>query len=33
MDNIINYNKQALVLIELMKNGSLSTEQLKELTP
>ena len=33
MDNMINYNKQALELIELMKNGSLSIEQLKEIVP
>lgn len=33
MDNNINYNKQASELIELMKNGSLSIEQLKELVP
>ena len=33
MDNNIYYNKQALELIELMKNGSLSIEQLKELVP
>lgn len=33
MDNDIYYKKQALELIELMKNGSLSIEQLKELIP
>lgn len=33
MDNDIYYKKQALELIELMKKGSLSIEQLKELVP
>ncbi len=33
MDNDIYYKKQALELIELMKNGSLSIEQLKGLIP
>ena len=33
MDNNIYYNKQALELIELMKKGTLSIEQLKQLVP
>ena len=33
MENNIYYKKQALELIELMKNGTLSIEQLKELVP